>query len=76
MSTQSNREQFVKQLETIVDGIKNNLAKVEIKKAEEKITCDQLKDKYIDLVEKKRIYYKTLKDFQEVKNYLFLIIVK
>jgi len=76
MSTQSNREQFVKQLETIVDGIKNNLAKVEIKKAEEKTTCDQLKDKYIDLVEKKRIYYKTLKDFQEVKNYLFLIIVK
>lgn len=28
MSSQSNREQFVKQLETILDGIKNNLAKV------------------------------------------------
>ena len=28
MSTQSNREQFVKQLETIVEGIKNNLAKI------------------------------------------------
>ena len=66
MSTQSNREQFVKQLETIVEGIKNNLAKVEVKKTEEKATCDQLKDKYIDLVEKKRIYYRTLKDFQEV----------
>lgn len=28
MSTQSNRDQFVKQLEIIVEGIKNNLVKV------------------------------------------------
>ena len=69
MSTQNNREQFVKQLELIVDGIKKNLLKVDTKKTEEKIKCDQLKDKYIDLIENKRIYYKTLKDFQEVIHY-------
>ena len=28
MSTPANREQFVKQLETIVDGIRNNLSRV------------------------------------------------
>ena len=66
MSTQSNRDQFVKQLESIVEGIKSNLSKVEAKKLEEKAKCNQLKDKYVDLIDKKRLYYKTLKDFQEV----------
>lgn len=28
MSTQANREQFVKQLESIIEGVKNNLSKV------------------------------------------------
>jgi hypothetical protein len=74
MSTQSNREQFVKQLETILDGIKQNLAKIEHKKIEKKSNCDHLNDTYNDLIEKKRVYYKTLKDFQEEckKNELLL----
>lgn len=65
MSTPGNREQFVKQLETIVDGIKVNLSKVDKKKNELKLHCDDLNDQYNGLIEKKRLYYKTLKDFQE-----------
>lgn len=30
MSSQANKEQFIKQLETIQDGIKNNLSKVSL----------------------------------------------
>ena len=66
MSTQANREQFVKQLDNILDAIRNNLSKVEAKKTEAKSNLDKLNDRYVQLNEKKRIYYKTLKDFQEV----------
>jgi flagellar motility protein MotE (MotC chaperone) len=66
MSTQANREQFVKQLDNILDAIRNNLSKVESKKVEAKSNLDKLNDRYVQLNEKKRIYYKTLKDFQEV----------
>jgi hypothetical protein len=66
MATQSNREQFVKQLEFILDGIKINLNKVDSKKSEEKSNLDVLNDKYSGLIDKRRLYYKTLKDFQEV----------
>ena len=69
MSTVSIKEQFVKQLELILDGIKQNLSKIENKKTDVKSQCDKLNDKYIGLIEKKRIYYKTLRDFQEV-NYI------
>lgn len=65
MATQANREQFVKQLETIQEGVKNNLAKAENKKAQSKSNLDALNDKYADLNEKKRLYYKTIKEFQE-----------
>lgn len=65
MSSQANREQFVKQLETIVEGIKINLNKVENKRSDLKLKCDDLNDQYNVLIEKKRVYYKTLRDFQE-----------
>ena len=70
MATQSNREQFVKQLEFILDGIKVNLNKVDSKKGEEKSNLDSLNDKYASLIEERRLYYKTLKDFQEVFNFI------
>jgi hypothetical protein len=90
MSSQNTKEQFVKQLETINEGLKQNLSKVhlilirffnrifcfiffflkiESKKLEHKANCDYLNDKYTGLLDEKRIYYKTLKDFQEVKSF-------
>lgn len=66
MSTQSNREQFVKQLEVIINGIKGNLTKVENKKGDLKARCDELNDQYNHLIVKKRSYYIAVKDFQEV----------
>ena len=56
---------------------------VEKKKQEEKMKRDQLNDQYIHLVDKQRLYFKTVKDFKEVlacSNFLqfslFIIIVK
>lgn len=43
------------------------------KKTDEKAKRDALNDKLIDLMEKKRVYYKTLKDFQEVLILLIFI---
>lgn len=39
---------------------------VEKKKASEKQRRDTLNEEYLDLVEKQRLYYKTVKDFTEV----------
>ncbi len=66
MSSSANKEQFVKQLEVIVEGIKTSLVKVSNKKLELKSMCDEKNDQLNELFEKKRLYYKTLKDFQEV----------
>ena len=41
---------------------------VERKKQEEKMRRDQLNDEYLDLVEKQRLYFKTVKDFKEVRR--------
>ncbi|XP_072029875.1 coiled-coil domain-containing protein 93-like [Amphiura filiformis] len=65
MASQSAKEQFLKQFEQIVDGVKQNKAKVEKKKQEEKMRRDQLNDTYLDLVEKQRLYFKTVRDFKE-----------
>lgn len=65
MSTQSNREQFVKQLEAIIGGIRGNLSKAENKRGGLKMRCDELNDQYNHLIEKKRSYYKAVKDFQD-----------
>ena len=74
MSTASNRDQFLKQLEAISDGIKQNLSRIDKKKIEKKAFLDNLNDTFTDLIVKKRVYYKTLKDFQEEckKNELLL----
>jgi LysM repeat protein len=56
---------------SVKTGQKLKIANVVEKKTDEKLKCDELNDKLICLIENKRIYYKTLKDFQEVK-YLFL----
>ena len=61
------RDQFVKQLEVIVEGIKGSLSKISNKKTNLKLRSDELNDQFNQLIEKKRVYYKTLKDFQEVR---------
>ena len=41
------------------------MSQVERKRQEEKMRRDQLSDQYLDLVEKQRLYFKTVKDFKE-----------
>ncbi|XP_067649707.1 coiled-coil domain-containing protein 93-like [Haliotis asinina] len=65
MSSQANKDQFLKQFEQIVEGVKGNRAKVEKKKQEEKMKRDRLNDDYLNLVEQQRLYFKTVKDFKE-----------
>ncbi|XP_071102764.1 coiled-coil domain-containing protein 93-like isoform X1 [Haliotis cracherodii] len=65
MASQTNKDQFLKQFEQIVEGVKGNRAKVEKKKQEEKMKRDRLNDDYLNLVEQQRLYFKTVKDFKE-----------
>jgi hypothetical protein len=65
MASASGREQFLKQFEQIVEGVKQNRMKVEKRKQEEKMKRDQLNDSYMEFTEKQRLYFKTVKDFQE-----------
>uniref|UniRef100_A0A8C4NED2 Coiled-coil domain-containing protein 93 n=1 Tax=Eptatretus burgeri TaxID=7764 RepID=A0A8C4NED2_EPTBU len=64
MGSSGSREQYLKQLELIVDGIKNNKTKAEKKRQENKMRRDQLNDEYRDLLEKQRLYFKTVKEFK------------
>ncbi|KAJ8252778.1 hypothetical protein GJAV_G00205460 [Gymnothorax javanicus] len=65
MASSGAKEQFLRQMEQIVEGIKQNRIKVEKKKQENKMRRDQLNDEYLELLEKQRLYFKTVKDFKE-----------
>lgn len=65
MSSPANKEQFLKQFEQIVEGVKQNKEKVEKRKQEEKMKRDRFNDEHLDLIEKQRLYFKTVKDFKE-----------
>ncbi|KAK5861602.1 hypothetical protein PBY51_022985 [Eleginops maclovinus] len=65
MSSASAKEQFLRQMEQIVEGIKQNRIKMEKKKQENKMRRDQLNDEYLELLDKQRLYFKTVKDFKE-----------
>ncbi|CAI5670750.1 coiled-coil domain-containing protein 93 isoform X2 [Oreochromis niloticus] len=65
MSSSAAKEQFLKQMEQIVEGIKQNRIKMEKKKQENKMRRDQLNDEYLELLDKQRLYFKTVKDFKE-----------
>ena len=41
-------------------------SQLEQKKQAEKVKRDELNDLHLDLVEKQRLYFKTVKDFQQV----------
>ncbi|GAB6033391.1 Coiled-coil domain-containing protein 93 [Chamberlinius hualienensis] len=74
MTSPNTKQQFLKQFEGIVEGITQNKLKLEKRKQEVKMERDQLNDAYLDLIEKQRIYFKTVKDFKEEcrKNELLL----
>uniref|UniRef100_A0A8C2XB01 Coiled-coil domain-containing protein 93 n=1 Tax=Cyclopterus lumpus TaxID=8103 RepID=A0A8C2XB01_CYCLU len=68
MSSSAAKEQFLRQMEQIVEGIKQSRIKMEKKKQENKMRRDQLNDEYLELLDKQRLYFKTVKDFKEVRK--------
>ncbi|XP_053116132.1 coiled-coil domain-containing protein 93 isoform X4 [Hemicordylus capensis] len=78
MASSGAREQFLRQMEQIVEGIKQNRMKMEKKKQENKMRRDQLNDEYLELLEKQRLYFKTVKEFKEEcrKNEMLLSTLK
>lgn len=44
---------------------------MEKKKQENKMRRDQLNDEYLELLDKQRLYFKTVKDFKEVRTLHF-----
>ncbi|XP_078084293.1 coiled-coil domain-containing protein 93 isoform X3 [Mustelus asterias] len=66
MAASTARDQFLRQMEQIVEGIKQNRMKLEKKKQENKMRRDQLNDEYLELLEKQRLYFKTVKEFKEL----------
>ena len=85
MSTEKNKELFLRQVQEILNGVKQDrervrslesivtdasvfcvLIQLEKRRAEEKTEKDRLNGMYLELVEKQRAYYKTVRDFQEV----------
>ena len=64
----SNREQFLKQLEQIVEGVQQSRTKIDKRQQEEKSKRDVLNIQLAQLIEKARQYAKVLKDFQEVNS--------
>nr|KAF6449801.1 coiled-coil domain containing 93 [Molossus molossus] len=65
MASPAARDQFLRQMEQIVEGIKQSRMKMEKKKQENKMRRDQLNDQYLELLEKQRLYFKTVKEFKE-----------
>uniref|UniRef100_A0A8D1SV76 Coiled-coil domain-containing protein 93 n=1 Tax=Sus scrofa TaxID=9823 RepID=A0A8D1SV76_PIG len=70
MASPAARDQFLRQMEQIVEGIKQSRMKMEKKKQENKMRRDQLNDQYLELLEKQRLYFKTVKEFKEVRTRL------
>ncbi|KAJ8013047.1 hypothetical protein DPEC_G00049250 [Dallia pectoralis] len=65
MASSGAKEQFLRQMEQIVEGIKQSRIKMEKKKQENKMRRDQLNDEYLELLDKQRLYFKTVKEFKE-----------
>lgn len=74
--SQSGKDNFLKQLETIVESVKQNRFKIERRLQEEKTKRDGLNIQLAQLVDKARQYAKVLKDFQEVNYQIFYLFIK
>jgi len=70
MKSKQGRENFLAQFQKILEGIEKQKEQVEKEYQEEKTGLDVLKDKYGQLLDKQRSYFKAVKEFQEecVKN--------
>ena len=66
MGSESAKEQFLTQLEAILESLRQTVAKAEKRRLNEKLKRDQLNDKYMELLEKQRFYSKLIKEFQQV----------
>ena len=64
--TSAGKDAFVKQLETIVESVKQSRMRIERRQQEEKSKRDTLNIRFAQLIEEARRYAKVLKDFQEV----------
>ncbi|XP_054712330.1 coiled-coil domain-containing protein 93-like isoform X1 [Uloborus diversus] len=65
MSSSASKGEFLTQLEQTVEKILQNKSKVENKRLDEKRHRDLLNDQLLELIEKQRLYFKTVKDFKE-----------
>lgn len=59
------KEEFINKFETLVDGIKQNKAKVESKRNEERDAKDRLRSQLFGMIEQQRQYASLLKQFRE-----------
>jgi hypothetical protein len=66
MRSESAKEQFLRQLENILDSLRQTVTKAEKRRQNEKLKRDQLNDRYMELLEAKRYYSKLIKEFQQV----------
>jgi hypothetical protein len=64
--SQNGKDNFLHQLEIIVESVKQNRIKIERRQQDEKSKRDGLNIQLAQLVDKARQYAKVLKDFQEV----------
>lgn len=67
MSSDRNKELFLKQVQQILDGIKQDKDQLEQKTLQERKDKDALNKSYLELIDQQRSYYKAVKDFQEVR---------
>ncbi|KAG8432174.1 hypothetical protein GDO86_016713, partial [Hymenochirus boettgeri] len=65
MASTGTRGSVLSQMEQIVDGIGRAGTRMEKKKQENKMRRDQLNDEYLELLDKQRLYFKTIKEFKE-----------
>uniref|UniRef100_A0A1X7SMW6 Coiled-coil domain-containing protein 93 n=1 Tax=Amphimedon queenslandica TaxID=400682 RepID=A0A1X7SMW6_AMPQE len=65
MSSDKNKELFLQQVQQILDGIKQDKEQLGQRCVEERKEKDRLTTIHLDLIDKQRKYYKTVKDFQE-----------
>lgn len=63
MSNPVSKDQFVKKLEDIVEGVKSSKIKIKAKNDEEKARRDALNNHLSSLIEQQRTYHRTIKKF-------------
>lgn len=66
MSSDRNKELFLKQVKQILEGIQQDRESLGQRCSNERKERDRLNTAYLELIEKQRSYYKAVKDFQEV----------